>query len=1146
MAVARSYEQTFARENATILQGDYHSTVVVNKAPQTQVNKSKLLFESLAFDGMDARLRNVAKALPNTCTWLFNHNQFRAWADDCQLQTHHGVLWVKGKPGSGKSTIMKESLGWVEKHWPLYTILSYFFNARSSHQLAKSSLGLYRALLHQLLTVHQNDRSLFEKVFRAKVRSNMVAKVRHYTVEEWTETELQNFLITIVTTRKSRPVVIFIDALDEGKDDDVQQIVGFLERLSKHATTSACQLRICLSSRHYPYIKIKDSLSLVVEDQSGHNEDIRTYIRSTLADFEGSQEEELRQRLLKRSAGVFLWVVLVISVLNKAYQRGQKFTTILAKLEEIPSDLHSVFHQILSRDLEDIDKCYMLLEWVSFSMVPLTPVQLYSAMQQCCPAQELDNTTDTITSDEVTRYILHCSRGLVESVEDTDSQHTHEKNLIVQFIHETVRDYVSTLKTTEQQFSGLSTLPFPELDIEPDRCHLKIAVRCVQYLLLMCKHAPLTEKALSRFPLAQYAATYWWQHAQRAEKPPSSEFLETTGELLMGGQGNLLTLVQLYDIRKAFDGVPPLCVIGIDLFDETATRNRRFHGLILFYAILTGLPELVAYVLARDNSIIRSEQSEFNLLLAASYENHERIVQVLLEFGADVNPDGSPALRVALRRGYKGIVRTLLHHGVDVNSDCGSALRVASEIGHSEFVQMLLDHGADIKAYGDSALRVALRSGHRKIVQMLLDHGMDVNADRGSALCIASQYGHCEIVQMLLDRGAVTKGKPEAAKALYFAIERCDKEIVHLLLQHGARVNIGDGYPNYTPLCLAVSHGHATLVEMLLESGADVDARHEKDDLTALHRATSGANADIVQILLKRGANPNARGGQYHWTVLHRAASKNCAEIVQALLEHGGDVNARDKHNETALSLAKRAYHLATIRTLYQHSKDVNCQREAQNTLLRLGVLQGEPKHVEMFLKRGANANQRFESNDFSILHMAAQEGYTEIVQTLLKHGANVNSQFNGLTPLDFALYRNKSRAARVIRKSAGKRGADLETSTEPNHTNPTPMQGTQPSPSVSPLEGDLSDEDVLITARDIKAYLSGLERDVVNDKKMMSEYLGYKPLEKVTSGHRREKLQLLTILGLIALGLAAILLWLLPFIGAALMFWFCSRLWRS
>jgi hypothetical protein len=68
------------------------------------------------------------------------------------------LLWIKGKPGSGKSTLMKEAYRRAGQQPQAVSpiIAAFFFNARGS-SLEKSPLGLFRSVLHHIL---QRDRQI--------------------------------------------------------------------------------------------------------------------------------------------------------------------------------------------------------------------------------------------------------------------------------------------------------------------------------------------------------------------------------------------------------------------------------------------------------------------------------------------------------------------------------------------------------------------------------------------------------------------------------------------------------------------------------------------------------------------------------------------------------------------------------------------------------------------------------------------------------------------------------------------------------------------------------------------------------------------------------------------------------------------------
>ena len=163
-----------------------------------------------------------------------------------------------------------------------------------------------------------------------------------------------------------------------------------------------------------------------------------------------------------------------------------------------------------------------------------------------------------------------------------------------------------------------------------------------------------------------------------------------------------------------------------------------------------------------------------------------KIIQMLLDNGADVHTGGDYALRASSYRGLFEEVKVLLKAGADVHQRDDDALRSAAEEGHLEVVKVLLAAGADVHVYDDSPLRSAAEEGHLEIVKVLLEAGANVHTGGGYALRNAAEEGHLEIVKLLLDAGANVHAN------------------------------------NDSPLRSAAIEGHTEIVKLLLENGADV------------------------------------------------------------------------------------------------------------------------------------------------------------------------------------------------------------------------------------------------------------------------------------------------------------------------------------
>jgi len=90
---------------------------------------------------------------PQTCAWLLQHTEDTTW-----LRQNRETLWIKGKPGAGKSALIKNALrdakeraddkARAARDKPV--VASFFFHGRGS-SIQKSPLGMFRSLLHQIL-----------------------------------------------------------------------------------------------------------------------------------------------------------------------------------------------------------------------------------------------------------------------------------------------------------------------------------------------------------------------------------------------------------------------------------------------------------------------------------------------------------------------------------------------------------------------------------------------------------------------------------------------------------------------------------------------------------------------------------------------------------------------------------------------------------------------------------------------------------------------------------------------------------------------------------------------------------------------------------------------------------------------------------
>jgi len=103
------------------------------KSKQSAVDdQNRVLLDSLRFDEMDSRLLSVKNTYAKTCMWLINHREYVAWLDPKQADDNHNLLWIYGKAGVGKSTLVKFAMQNAQKTMRDAAVISFFFTAHGT------------------------------------------------------------------------------------------------------------------------------------------------------------------------------------------------------------------------------------------------------------------------------------------------------------------------------------------------------------------------------------------------------------------------------------------------------------------------------------------------------------------------------------------------------------------------------------------------------------------------------------------------------------------------------------------------------------------------------------------------------------------------------------------------------------------------------------------------------------------------------------------------------------------------------------------------------------------------------------------------------------------------------------------------------
>lgn len=319
-----------------------------------------------------------------------------------------------------------------------------------------------------------------------------------------------------------------------------------------------------------------------------------------------TEVDRLRDAIFQRSAGIFLWVSLVVRQLNDVFDNDGRMDAIWERLEEIPkaaketpvSDgdipLYGLFQDVITKDKKNIPDLVRLTQLIFCARRPLSPQEAFVALHRSYgapfDAQKIDAAI-------LSKHILAISKGLAEV--------TRAKEPTVQFIHETVREFLrdrGLLGVSKQSMHGdgnevLKSSCLDQIN-DPDA-----VAKYVEFLenyhtwkryrkrqaerLVGDESEDIRIKASQMFPFLEYSTQYILPHANAA-----------------AAQGVP---------QKAFLGCFPrrLWVPLHNMFENT--KVKHFHG-----------PDTpIPYILAGQglNDLLRISMDEWNY--ATSYKNEQ-------------------------------------------------------------------------------------------------------------------------------------------------------------------------------------------------------------------------------------------------------------------------------------------------------------------------------------------------------------------------------------------------------------------------------------------------------------------------------------------------------------------------------------------
>ena len=436
----------------------------------SQFTREQQILRALNFEGMDDRHIAIHAAHERTFAWVFG---LASGTDQCTadfadwLRSNDSLYWVSGKPGSGKSTLMKylgdhsalkENLSVWAGSWTL-VVAKYFFWDLGKDALQKSQLGLLRSLLYQILRRHPN---LIQEAFPPEYDTQATASVDGLLAAfQFIKSGLESSQIRCC---------FLIDGLDEyqGKPADVIRLIEILK--------DSPYVKVCVSSR--PWNEFEnvfgrgDARKIYMENIT--RSDIEHYVRDTfehdpsfreMRDDDAAACADLIREIVDGAKGVFLWVRLVVQSLLEGITNADRMVDLRRRLRALPTDLEEYFTRIVFT----VDPFYRQRTAHFFQVTihakSTLPLMLYWFMDQQDPVEyamrlaprPLSMQATNLHLKQIRKRLNACCKGLLE-VQFYDTADAAESSLSssvlfnwkVDFLHKTAKEFLVSEKMQEQ------------------------------------------------------------------------------------------------------------------------------------------------------------------------------------------------------------------------------------------------------------------------------------------------------------------------------------------------------------------------------------------------------------------------------------------------------------------------------------------------------------------------------------------------------------------------------------------------------------------------------------------------------------------------------------------------------------------------
>ncbi|KAI1179821.1 hypothetical protein F4777DRAFT_401145 [Nemania sp. FL0916] len=416
--------------------------------------------QRLHYPGMRDRKVAISSAHSSSFSWIFDP-QMNSNRNDSNLlhwiSSSEPLFWIKGKAGSGKSTLMKhifENCNSYQRNTMKANFVHFF--EHTGHPMQRNLNGFLRSVLFQLLSRNSN-------IIHAVAPSRWEALFLFGEDPKPLDVaELQQMLLSTLHQcygqSRANTAILFIDALDECEDHS-----GYLEILELLDKMRSCPgIKICISSRPLPQFRDFIGSAPGFDLENLTRRDIEKF---AISEFEAhisktpgvsiglGVKETLVNVITQKASGCFLWAALVVKSLQQCLSARKGDDDLLVFLQNVPVGLNELIRSFVHELDASQSSMASILRFVGLSREPVSALQLYFMQmnfpefvlrQQIAPwARE----TLSFHIQKTIEKLVAGSKGLLEVVGrhepiSLERLYTDECDARVTLIHPSVRAFL--------------------------------------------------------------------------------------------------------------------------------------------------------------------------------------------------------------------------------------------------------------------------------------------------------------------------------------------------------------------------------------------------------------------------------------------------------------------------------------------------------------------------------------------------------------------------------------------------------------------------------------------------------------------------------------------------------------------------------